>query len=96
MAAIVTTVRTGSLPFKDSSAVPAKEFYESIAAKPRWWLAVNLTFSTGIIVTAMGLTLLRSLLREAGDAVFAESWLPAEAWLTGPASATRCARRSSC
>jgi hypothetical protein len=72
VAAIVTTVRTGSLPFKDSSAVPAREFYESIDAKPRWWLAVNLTFSTGIIVTAMGLTLLRSLLREAGDAVFAE------------------------
>ncbi len=70
--AIVAAVRTGSLPFKDSSAVPAMEFYESIAAEPRWWLAVNLSFSIGIIVTAMGLTLLRALLQEAGDAVFAE------------------------
>lgn len=72
VAAIVATVRTGSLPFKDASAVPAKEFYESITARPRWWLAVNVTFSTGIILTAMGLTLLRSLIREAGGTVIAD------------------------
>lgn len=72
LAAIAVTVRTGSLPFKDSAAVPAREFYESIAAKPRWWQAVNLTFSSGIIVTAMGLALLGALLRDAGDAIFAE------------------------
>lgn len=71
VAAIVAIVRTGSLPFKDSSAVPALEFYASIAAEPRWWQAVNLTFSTGIIVTAMGLALLSTLLRESGDAMFA-------------------------
>jgi hypothetical protein len=72
LAAIVATVRTGSLPFKDSPAVPASEFYESIAAKPRWWLAVNVTFSIGIIVAAMGLSLLGALMREAGDVVLAE------------------------
>lgn len=70
-------MRTGSLPFKDSAAVPAKEFYESIVAKPRWWQAVNLTFSIGIIVTAMGLALLQTRLREAGDAVFSELGLVA-------------------
>jgi hypothetical protein len=75
VAAIVATVRTGSLPFKDSSAVPAMEFYESIAAEPHWWQAVNLTFSTGIIVTAMGLALFSTLLHEAGDAIFAEQGL---------------------
>lgn len=72
LAAIVATVRTGSPPFKDPSGVPANEFYESIAARPRWWLAVNVTFSIGIIVTAMGLTLLAALMREAGDVGFAE------------------------
>lgn len=77
LAAIAVTLRTGSLPFKDSSAVSAREFYESIAAKPRWWQAVNLTFSTAIIVTAMGLSLFRTLLREAGDAFFAELGLVA-------------------
>ena len=77
LAAIAVAVRTGSLPFKDSSAVPAREFYESIAAKPRWWQVVNLTFSTGIIVTAMGLALLGALLRDAGDTVFSELGLVA-------------------
>lgn len=70
--AIITTVRTGSLPFKDPAGVPPKEFYESIAAGPRWWLAVNLTFAVGIIVTTMGLTLLAALMGEAGDVGFAE------------------------
>jgi hypothetical protein len=77
VAAIAVAVRTKALPFKDSSAVPAREFYESIAAKPRWWQAVNLTFTTGIIVTAMGLALFSTLLHEAGDAIFAELGLVA-------------------
>jgi len=77
VAAIVTTLRTGSLPFKDSAAVPPREFYESIAAGPRWWQAVNLTFSTGIIVTAMGFALLSTLLGEAGDPIFSELGLVA-------------------
>jgi len=73
----VTTLRTGSLPFKDSATVPAREFYESIAAEPLWWQAVNLCFSIGIIVTAMGLALLRTRLHEVGDAIYSELGLVA-------------------
>ena len=68
--AIIYQVRTGSPPFKDSSGVPAREFYDSITAHPNWWLFVNVFFALGIVVTGFGLTTFQSLLTGAGDRVF--------------------------
>ncbi|MBF8290225.1 MAG: hypothetical protein HW391_1193 [Chloroflexi bacterium] len=70
--AIVSTMRTGSLPFKDPSTVPALEFYQSISAKPRWWRAINLVFSTGIVVTALGLTVLQAVLDGTSGGAFSQ------------------------
>ncbi len=72
VAAILYWRRTGSLPFKDWSGTPAKEFYESITAHPQWWRWVNSCFATGIVLTAFGLTALRSLLKSAGDSFFSD------------------------
>jgi len=68
--AAIYQIRTGSPPFKDSSGVPAQEFYDSITDHPNWWLFVNVFFALGIVVTAFGLTAFQSLLTGAGDRVF--------------------------
>ena len=70
--AIIYQIRTGSPPFKDSSGVPAREFYDSITAQPKWWLFVNGCFALGIVVTAFGLAAFKSLLTGAGGRVFSE------------------------
>ncbi|MBI3986165.1 MAG: hypothetical protein HY343_04565 [Lentisphaerae bacterium] len=76
VAAIIYWIRTGSLPFKDPSGTPAREFYDSITAHPKWWLLVNGCFALGIVLTAIGLTAFQSLLTGAGDSVFSKvAWM---------------------